>query len=186
MLQQQQARDVRHSMNSRLWRAQPGTTADGYKVKIFANVGDIESAIAAGEWGAEGIGLLRTEFLFGGRPVFPDEHEQFESYVALFRAFAGQAPAGKTIIARTLDAGADKPFPALEPLIGAQQESNPALGLRGARIHLFHEELLSQQLRALLRAELLLKHFRFSIHSFFTFVYHHTRSTTFHMPYMTL
>jgi phosphoenolpyruvate-protein kinase (PTS system EI component) len=72
--------------------------------------------------------------------------------VALFRAFANQTLVGKTIVARTLDAGADKPFPALEPLIGALQESNPALGLRGARIHLIHEELLRQQLRALLRA----------------------------------
>jgi phosphoenolpyruvate-protein phosphotransferase/dihydroxyacetone kinase phosphotransfer subunit len=152
MLQQQQARDLHRSLNSTLWRTQPGSTADGYKVQIFANVGDVESARAAAESGAEGIGLLRTEFLFGGRPVFPDEHEQFESYVAVFRAFADHASPAKTIVARTLDAGADKPFPALEPLIGALQESNPALGLRGARIHLVHEELLRQQLRALLRA----------------------------------
>ena len=152
MLQQQQARNLRRSLNSTLWRTRPGSTADGYQVQIFANVGDVESASSAAEFGAEGIGLLRTEFLFGGRAVFPDEHEQFESYVALFRAFADQALAGKTIVARTLDAGADKPFPALEPLIGALQESNPALGLRGARIHLLYEELLCQQLRALLRA----------------------------------
>src|SRR6266568_964234 len=152
MLQQQQARNLRRSLNSTLWRTRPGSTADGYEVQIFANVGDVESASSAAEFGAEGIGLLRTEFLFGGRAVFPDEHEQFESYVALFRAFADQALAGKTIVVRTLDAGADKPFPALEPLIGALQESNPALGLRGARIHLLYEELLCQQLRALLRA----------------------------------
>src|SRR6266705_4904289 len=152
MLQQQQARNLRRSLNSTLWRTRPGSTADGYQVQIFANVGDVESASSAAEFGAEGIGLLRTEFLFGGRAVFPDEHEQFESYVALFRAFADQALAGKSIVSRTLDAGADKPFPALEPLIGALQESNPALGLRGARIHLLYEELLCQQLRALLRA----------------------------------
>src|SRR6266566_4826858 len=152
MLQQQQTRHIRRSLNSTLWRTQPGSTADGYRVKIFANVGDLESASAAAESGAEGIGLLRTEFLFGGRPVFPDEHEQFESYVASFRAFADHASPAKTIVARTLDAGADKPFPALEALIGGLQESNPALGLRGARIHLVHEGLLRQQLRALLRA----------------------------------
>ncbi len=152
MQQQREARDLRRSQNSAQWRTQPGSTADGYKVQIFANVGDVEGARAAAELGAEGIGLLRTEFLFGGRPVFPDEQEQFESYVVLFRAFAANALLGKTIIARTLDAGADKPFPALESLIGALQESNPALGLRGARIHLVHEELLRQQLRALLRA----------------------------------
>jgi phosphoenolpyruvate-protein phosphotransferase/dihydroxyacetone kinase phosphotransfer subunit len=152
MLQQQQARNVRRSLNSSLWRTRPGSTADGHKAQIFANVGDVESARAAAESGAEGIGLLRTEFLFGGRTVFPDEQEQFESYVALFRAFADHTILGKTIVARTLDAGADKPFPALEPLIGALQEFNPALGLRGVRIHLLYEELLCQQLRALLRA----------------------------------
>lgn len=151
MRQQRQERDQRAQRNSQ-WLRQPGSTADGQAVRVFANVGDEESARAAGELGAEGIGLLRTEFLFGGRAVFPGEQEQFESYVALFRAFVAADPLGKTIVARTLDAGADKPFPALEPLIGALEEANPALGLRGARIHLVHEELLRQQLRALLRA----------------------------------
>jgi phosphoenolpyruvate-protein kinase (PTS system EI component) len=135
-----------------LWRTQPGSTADGVRVQVFANVGDVDGARSAAEQGAEGIGLLRTEFLFGGREVFPDEQEQYESYVTLFRAFGERATLGKTIIARTLDAGADKPFPALELLIGSMQEANPALGLRGARIHLAHEGLLRQQLRALLRA----------------------------------
>lgn len=152
MHRQQQARDLRRTQQDAQWRKQPGSTADGYGVQVFANVGDVDGACAAAELGAEGIGLLRTEFLFGRRQVFPGEQEQFESYVALYRAFAGHTSLGKTIIARTLDAGADKPFPALEPLIGAWQEANPALGLRGARIHLLHEELLRQQLRALLRA----------------------------------
>jgi phosphoenolpyruvate-protein phosphotransferase len=152
MRQQQQERDLRRTQNESLWRNQPGSTADGSAVQILANVGDLESARAAAEMGAEGIGLLRTEFLFAGRPVFPNEPEQFESYLAIFRAWATHARLGKTIVARTLDAGADKPFPALEPLIGTTQEFNPALGLRGARIHLVHEELLRQQLRALLRA----------------------------------
>ena len=152
MEQQREERTRRRSQHETLWRARPGSTADGVHVQVFANVGDVDGARSAAELGAEGIGLLRTEFLFGGREVFPDEQEQFESYVALFRTFGERAALGKTIIARTLDAGADKPFPALEPLIGAMQEANPALGLRGARIHLAHEELLRQQLRALLRA----------------------------------
>ena len=152
MLQQQEERVARRTQDESLWRTQPASTADGRFVQVFANVGDLESARAAGEQGAEGIGLLRTEFLFGGRSIFPNEQEQFDSYVDLFRAFADAALLGKTIIARTLDAGADKPFPALEPLIGTLQEANPALGLRGARIHLMHNELLRQQLRALLRA----------------------------------
>ncbi|HLX58889.1 MAG TPA: phosphoenolpyruvate--protein phosphotransferase, partial [Ktedonobacteraceae bacterium] len=149
---QQLACDLRRTREDAQWRNQAGSTADGIRVQIFANVGDQEGARAAAESGAEGIGLLRTEFLFGGRAVLPNEQEQFESYVKLFRAFGERARLGKTIIARTLDAGADKPFPALEPLIGSMQEANPALGLRGARIHLVHEELLRQQLHALLRA----------------------------------
>ncbi len=152
MYQQQRERTLRRTQNDMRWRNQPGSMADGYAVQVFANVGDGESARTAAELGAEGIGLLRTEFLFAGRHVFPDEQEQFDSYVTLFQAFAQRASLGNTIVARTLDAGADKPFPALEPLIGTMQESNPALGLRGARIHLMHEELLRLQLHALLRA----------------------------------
>ncbi len=152
MYQQQRERTLRRTQNDMRWRNQPGSMADGYAVQVFANVGDEESARTAAELGAEGIGLLRTEFLFAGRHVFPDEQEQFDSYVTLFQAFAQRASLGNTIVARTLDAGADKPFPALEPLIGTMQESNPALGLRGARIHLMHEALLRQQLHALLRA----------------------------------
>jgi len=134
------------------WYSQPGQTSDGQEVLVYANIGDAEGAQEAGSKGAQGIGLLRTEFLFGQRVIFPDEQEQFEGYLAVFRAFAQQARFQKTIVARTLDAGADKPFPALEPLLGNWKEANPALGLRGARIHLLHEDLLRQQLRALLRA----------------------------------
>lgn len=152
MLRQREERARRRSQNASIWLTRPGSTADGVAVQVFANVGDAAGARAAAEAGAEGIGLLRTEFLFGDRAVFPDEQEQFESYVELFAAFGDHARFGKTIIARTLDAGADKPFPALEPLIGSTQEANPALGLRGARIHLLHESLLRSQLRALLRA----------------------------------
>ena len=148
----QKERLARRTQDDAQWRNRQGTTADGVAVQVFANVGDNESARAAGEAGAEGIGLLRTEFLFGGRTIFPDEEEQFEAYVALFHAFTGSDRPGKTIIARTLDAGADKPFPALAPLMGELSEANPALGLRGVRIHLVHEELLRSQLRALLRA----------------------------------
>ena len=152
MEQQREERARNRLQHEMLWRTQPGSTADGVHVQVFANVGDADGARFAAELGGEGIGLLRTEFLFGGREVFPDEQEQYESYLTLFRAFGDRAGQGKTIIARTLDAGADKPFPALEPLIGSLQEANPALGLRGARISLAREALLCQQLRALLRA----------------------------------
>lgn len=141
----------RHELQQ-IWRRRPATTSDGHSVRIFANVGDRESTQAAGEAGAEGIGLLRTEFLFAGRTTLPDEQEQFEIYTDLLRTFLTTASADAIIVARTLDAGADKPFPALEPYIGALVEANPALGLRGIRIHLRHEELLCSQLRALLKA----------------------------------
>ena len=134
------------------WRTRPGETSDGQPVLVYANVGDAEGAREAAEQGAQGIGLLRTEFLLSQRVTFPNEQEQFASYLELFQAFARQALFHKTIVARTLDVGADKPFPALEQLLGAWKEANPALGLRGARIHLLHEELLRQQIRALLRA----------------------------------
>jgi phosphoenolpyruvate-protein phosphotransferase len=152
MRQQQEVCSAYRIQNEARWSKHAASTADGIAVQVFANVGDVESARAAAESGAEGIGLLRTEFLFGGRSIFPNEQEQFMSYTALFRAFADHARLGKTIIARTLDAGADKPFPALEPLLKTRIEANPALGIRGVRIHLMHEELLRQQLRALLRA----------------------------------
>ena len=149
MAEQQRKRSTRDSTH---WRVRPGETEDGRGVLVCANVGDVAGAREAAEQGAQGIGLLRTEFLFGQRATFPDEQEQFEQYLELFKAFADQALFDKTIVARTLDAGADKPFPALEPLLGSWKEANPALGLRGARIHLLHEELLRQQVRALLRA----------------------------------
>jgi phosphoenolpyruvate-protein phosphotransferase len=152
MLSQQEARSANHTQNAARWRSRPASTTDGVAIEVFANVGDVGGARVAAQNGAQGIGLLRTEFLFGERSVFPDEQEQFTSYTELFQAFADHAQLGKTIIARTLDAGADKPFPALESLLGKLLEANPALGLRGVRIHLMHEELLRQQLRALLRA----------------------------------
>src|SRR5207249_3080102 len=105
------------------------------------------------QWGAEGIGLLRTEFLFATASTLPDEDEQRQRYVQVFQAFRGDTSrqAGP-IVVRTLDAGADKPMPALDDLLELAAEANPALGLRGIRIHLAHPTLLEQQLSALLQA----------------------------------
>src|SRR5260370_14439726 len=152
MVTGQRDRREKRAQNEARWRTRPGETADGQAVLVYANVGDAEGAREAGERGAQGMGLRRTEFLFGQRETFPNEQERLEGYIAVFRAFADRAVFQKRIGGRTLDAGADKPFPALEPLLGRWQEANPALGLRCARIHLLHEELLVQQLRALLRA----------------------------------
>jgi phosphoenolpyruvate-protein kinase (PTS system EI component) len=100
--------------------------------------------------GAEGIGLLRTEFLFSDRPTLPDEREQAEAYAAIITALG---PARGPLIVRTLDAGADKPLPALAAYTrDLPPEANPALGVRGIRLHTLYPELLTSQMRAILRA----------------------------------
>ncbi len=134
-------------------QAQGPLLVNGRRIRLLANIGSETEAEAAQQWGAEGIGLLRTEFLFASATTLPGEDEQCQNYIRVFRAFAGNLPdrAGP-IVVRTLDAGADKPLPALEDILGPLQEENPALGLRGIRIHLAHPGLLEQQLSALLRA----------------------------------
>jgi phosphoenolpyruvate-protein kinase (PTS system EI component) len=119
----------------------------------LANVGSKTEAEAARQWGAEGIGLLRTEFLLANTPTLPNEAEQRQRYVEVFQAFRGdRSVSGGPIVVRTLDAGADKPMPALQNAIGLTTEANPALGLRGIRISLAYQQLLEQQLGALLLA----------------------------------
>ena len=126
---------------------------NGRQILLMANIGSEAEAEAARQWGAEGVGLLRTEFLFAQAPTLPNEDEQRHLYVKVFRAFNGDSsPASKPVVVRTLDAGADKPMPALDAILGQAVEANPALGLRGIRIHLAHQALLEQQLAALLLA----------------------------------
>ncbi len=125
---------------------------NGQRISLLANIGSAAEAEAARQWGAEGVGLLRTEFLFANAQTMPGEDEQYTSYAQVFRAFRGTSANGGFIVARTLDAGADKPMPALQPYLSATKEANPALGVRGVRIHLAHPELLEQQFKALIRA----------------------------------
>lgn len=120
---------------------QPGVTADGTRIEVFANLGSAAEAGAAVAQGAEGCGLLRTEFLFLDRDAPPDEAEQRQAYQLIADAL-GERP----LIVRTLDIGADKPAPWL-PM---EAEDNPALGLRGIRLQLIRKDLLETQLRALL------------------------------------
>jgi phosphoenolpyruvate-protein phosphotransferase/dihydroxyacetone kinase phosphotransfer subunit len=122
--------------------AEPGALRDGRRVEVFANVGSAADARSAVEQGAEGVGLLRTEFLFLDRETPPDEEEQ----VAVLRDIA-RALDGRPLIVRTLDAGADKPLPFLRQ----QPEDNPFLGRRGIRLSLAEPDLLRTQLRAILR-----------------------------------
>jgi len=119
-----------------------GATADGTRIEVFANLGKAGEAAQAVELGAEGVGLLRTEFLFLDRAELPGEEEQ----AATLRQIA-VALDGRPLVVRTLDAGADKPLPAL-PM---PPEANPFLGVRGIRLGLERRDVLATQLRAILR-----------------------------------
>jgi phosphocarrier protein FPr/phosphocarrier protein len=117
-------------------------TADGQRIEVFANLGSVADAQSAVTQGAEGCGLLRTEFLFLERESAPDEQEQMARYQEIADVLAG-----RPFVIRTLDIGGDKPIPYL-PL---PAEDNPALGLRGVRTSLWRPDLLRVQLRALLQ-----------------------------------
>ncbi|MDP5279653.1 phosphoenolpyruvate--protein phosphotransferase [Sphingomonas sp. DG1-23] len=121
---------------------QPCRMADGTRIEIFANLGSVTDAAAAVAAGAEGCGLLRTEFLFLDRETAPDEEEQRETFSRI-AATLGERP----LIVRTLDIGGDKPVPYLP----SAHEENPALGLRGVRLSLARPDLMRLQLRAILR-----------------------------------
>ncbi|HEY2274012.1 MAG TPA: phosphoenolpyruvate--protein phosphotransferase [Steroidobacteraceae bacterium] len=116
-------------------------TADGTRIEVFANVGSAAEATAAVRNGAEGCGLLRTEFLFLERDSAPDEAEQRAAYQKIADALGG-----RPLTIRTLDAGGDKPIAYLPQ----PREENPALGLRGVRTSLANPALLRTQLRAIL------------------------------------
>jgi phosphoenolpyruvate-protein phosphotransferase len=118
--------------------------ASGERIEVFANVGAIADAAKAVEQGAEGCGLLRTEFLFLDRETPPDLEQQTATYQGIVTAFGG-----RPVVIRTLDAGSDKPLRYL-PL---PRGENPALGVRGVRASLRNPELLREQLCAILRVE---------------------------------
>ena len=121
----------------------PAVTRDGRQVEIVANVGSVTTARAALDNGAEGVGLLRTEFLFLDRTSSPDEEEQYTAYRGIADVM-DQRP----VVVRTLDVGGDKP-PAYLHL---PSELNPFLGWRGVRISLAKLDMFKVQLRAILRA----------------------------------
>ena len=122
--------------------SQPAVTADGDRIEVAANVGSVEDAAAAVEAGAEGVGLLRTEFLFLDRATPPSEDDQ----EAVYRAVA-VAMGGLPVILRTLDVGGDKPL----SYLARPEEANPFLGVRGVRLQLNEPDLLEPQLRAAVR-----------------------------------
>jgi phosphoenolpyruvate-protein phosphotransferase (PTS system enzyme I) len=117
-----------------------GSTSDGYRVKVLANVGGPEDAKAGAAAGAEGVGLFRTEFSYLSATTEPTEAEQRAAYAAVLGPFAG-----KPVVVRTLDAGADKPLSFLDQ----EPEPNPALGVRGLRVAREKVGLLDRQLVAI-------------------------------------
>ncbi|KUL40462.1 phosphoenolpyruvate--protein phosphotransferase [Actinoplanes awajinensis] len=123
--------------------AEPGRTADGHAVKLLANVGSVKNVPAADQAHAEGIGLFRTELLFLDRTSEPTRDEQIGAYRDVFRAMAG-----RRVVIRTLDAGADKPLPFLKQ----EGEPNPALGIRGLRVARQRPDVLTTQLAAIAAA----------------------------------
>jgi len=123
--------------------SQPAVTTDGHRIEVVANIGNVDDARKALKYGAEGIGLLRTEFLFLNRSQYPDENTQFAAYKTILDLM-GSRP----VVVRTLDVGGDKDVSYYD--FGA--EANPFLGYRAIRISLDQPEDLKVQLRALLRA----------------------------------
>jgi multiphosphoryl transfer protein len=123
---------------------QLAVTKDNHHVEVFANIGGVNDARAAVKNGAEGVGLLRTEFLFLTRETAPSEEEQFLLLHEIFETMGDQRP----VTTRTLDVGGDKEL----PYIQLPEEPNPFLGVRALRLSLTRPDLFLTQIRAILRA----------------------------------
>ena len=133
----QRKEDMAHAL-------EPAITKDGHRVSVFANIDGLKQAQQVNSLGGEGVGLLRSEFLFMGRASAPSEEEQTQCYSAILKSVGPD----RLVVIRTLDVGGDKPLPYL-PI---PREDNPFLGERGIRVGLDRPEVLRTQLRALLRA----------------------------------
>ncbi len=124
-------------------KGKENVTLDGRKIQIYANIGSVSDVAYVLENDAGGIGLFRSEFLYLGRDQFPTEEEQFQAYKQV-----AQMMAGKKVIIRTLDIGADKQV----DYFNLGREDNPAMGYRAIRICLTQQDIFRTQLRALFRA----------------------------------
>lgn len=133
----QREQDMAHAL-------EPAITRDGHRVSVFANIEGLKQAQQVESLGGEGVGLLRSEFLFMDRASAPSEDEQAQCYAAIVKSVGPERP----VVIRTLDVGGDKPLSYL-PI---PREDNPFLGERGIRVGLDRPEVLRTQLRAILRA----------------------------------
>jgi len=139
---EQRAREAAETEELQALSVADSVTLDGHWVTLRANVDLPEEAEAAAHSGAEGVGLMRTEFLVVGRATMPDEEEQYRAYRHVVEAFGGMP-----VVIRTFDVGGDK-----LPIGGYPTDPNPFLGWRAIRMCLDEPELFKTQLRALLRA----------------------------------
>ncbi len=126
-------------------RGKEAVTTDGHRVELSANIGSLKDMERALEFGAKGVGLLRTEFFFLNTLELPNEEQQYEFYKRVAQEFNPNM-----VIIRTLDIGGDKEIQCFD----LPQEDNPFLGLRGIRVCLKHRDIFKTQLRAILRAAL--------------------------------
>lgn len=138
-----QKNDEEHRKLLQNLKGKENVTLDGTKINIFANIGGVDNIGAVLANDAGGIGLFRSEFLYLENADFPTEEQQFTAYRKVLESMAG-----KKVIIRTLDIGADKQA----DYFGLKKEENPALGMRAIRICLTRPEIFKTQLRALYRA----------------------------------
>ena len=141
-LRERQARLAERKAVEEAAKDEPAVTVDGHRVAVVANIGGVEDAVAGVAKGGEGVGLLRSEFVFMGRATAPTEEEQTQVY----RDCAQALRPGEPLVIRTLDVGGDKPLAYL-PI---PAEENPFLGIRGVRVGLEQPEVLRAQIRAIL------------------------------------
>lgn len=142
-MKKKQAEAEERKIRLEAYRGKESVTADGYKVNVFANIGNPDNVPQALANDAEGIGLFRSEFLYLENATYPTEEQQFEAYKK-----TAEMMEGKTVVIRTLDIGADKKVDYFD----LKAEENPAMGMRAIRICLTRPTLFKTQLRALCRA----------------------------------
>ena len=142
-MKKKQAEAEERKIRLEAYRGKESVTVDGYKVNVFANIGNPDNVPQALANDAEGIGLFRSEFLYLENATYPTEEQQFEAYKKTVEMMEG-----KTVVIRTLDIGADKKVDYFD----LKAEGNPAMGMRAIRICLTRPTLFKTQLRALCRA----------------------------------
>ena len=142
-MKKKQAEAEERKIRLEAYRGKESVTVDGYKVNVFANIGNPDNVPQALANDAEGIGLFRSEFLYLENATYPTEEQQFQAYKKTVEMMGG-----KTVVIRTLDIGADKKVDYFD----LKAEENPAMGMRAIRICLTRPTLFKTQLRALCRA----------------------------------